>query len=83
MNCIEIAEKVSKEGCQVFRPRKGGGGYDAKSFFTGNKRGWVALDAFSAGAILAVYRVLSDEQKALYVRLSPVAAAKLAFKVVK
>jgi hypothetical protein len=84
MNAIEIAEKVVAEGAMVFRERVGEPGvYDAKPYFSGNKRGWIAMDSFSASAIVAVYKALNEQNKARFAALNPVTAAKVAFKFVK
>ena len=57
--------------------------YDCKPWFTGNKRGWVALDSFSASAIVAVYDALNEENKAKFGQLRIDRMAKVAFKFVK
>jgi hypothetical protein len=84
MTSIEVAQKVREEGVQLFRPTKGTPGqYDCKAFFTGSKRGWVALDSFSASAILAVYNALRPDLQEKYATWSPQRQATFAFKHVK
>jgi hypothetical protein len=83
MTSIEIAQRVHDHGVQLFRPRKNEPRqYDSKDFFTGSKRGWVALDAVSASAILAVHKALREDLKPRFEALSPQKQARLAFKFV-
>ncbi len=82
MTAIEVAQLVKEHGCQVFRPTKDQPGqYDAKPFYSGNKRGWVALDSFSASAILVVYNALNETNRASYTAIPLIGMAKLAFKL--
>jgi hypothetical protein len=84
MTGIEVARKVAAEGVHVFRPRKDAPGeYDAKPFFSGSKRGWVALDAFSASAIVAIYDKLNETNRAKYGAMPLQKMAVVAFKLVK
>lgn len=84
MTSIQVAQHVNDHGVQLFRPTKGKEGqYDVKDFFSGNKRGWIALDAFSASAILAVHKALKDELKPHFEACSPQKQARIAFKFVK
>lgn len=90
MKAIEVARKVVEtKGCHLFRAKKNAPGeYDAKPYFSGNKRGWVALDLFSASAVCTVYDKLSDENRAKYETMGAepnglVKMAKLAFKLIK
>lgn len=84
MKAIDVARLVKAEGCHVFRDRKDAPGeYDAKPFFTGSRKGWVALDAFSASAIVAVYDALNEKNRAHYETLPLVKMARVAFKLVK
>jgi hypothetical protein len=59
MTISEIAKDVVENGAVLIRPR-GIGEYDVKPLFTGSKRGWVVLDATTAGAITAVREALKD-----------------------
>lgn len=43
--------------------------YDAKELFTGSKRGWTALDLFTAQALCAVHGALSPEHHAKFDRM--------------
>lgn len=84
MKSIDVARLVKAEGVHVFRPRKDAPGeYDAKPFFTGSRRGWVALDVFSASAIVAVYEALNETNRAKFAGLPLVKAAHVAFKLIK
>lgn len=86
MTSIEVARQAKDNGAQLFRFRKGTEAqpqYDCKPIFTGNKRGWVLLDSFSASAIVAVYDKLSPENQAKYVRHPIYKMAEIAFKLCK
>ena len=84
MNSIEVVRKVLSDGCHVFRERRDEPGqYDAKPYFSGNKRGWTALDSFSASAIVAVYDALKPENQVKYVNLPIVKMAHVAMRLVK
>lgn len=68
MKISQIAKDVvSKHGAVLIRPRsengKWLGEYDVKPRFTGNKRGWIALDATTLNAINTVYEALADNPK--------------------
>lgn len=65
MTITEIATKVVAEHSAVLiRLRSGGKGevkqYDCKPMFTGRKHGWIALDAMTAQAIMAVRNALKN-----------------------
>lgn len=82
MNAIDTARLALKEGVQVFRPRKDAPGqYDVKPFFTGNKRGWVALDSFSASAIVAVHDNLNETNRAKFAALPLTKMVRVAFSI--
>lgn len=84
MTAIQAAQTAATEGCQLFRPRKDAPGeYDVKPYFTGRKSGWVALDSFSASAIVVVYNALNETNKVKFEGLSIQRMAALAFKFVK
>lgn len=84
MKAIDVARLAKAEGCHVFRERKGvPGEYDAKPFFTGSRKGWVALDSFSASAIVAVYDALNETNRAKYTAMPLTIMAGVAFKLVK
>jgi hypothetical protein len=84
MTGIEAARLATTEGCQVFRPRKDAPGeYDVKPYFTGRKGGWVALDSFSASAIIAVYDALNETNRTKFASLPIHKMATVAFKLVE
>lgn len=84
MTAIEVARTVTEQGCYLVRPRKDDPAqYDAKPYFTGSKRGWFALDSFSASAIVAVYEALNTTNRERFSKLSIPSMAKIAFKFVK
>ena len=83
MKPIEIAREVVNSGIMVTRPRKNAPGeYDAKPYFTGNHRGWTAVDAFTASAMCAVYDRLSEAAQAKYDTLSLGRAVDITWKLV-
>lgn len=81
---IEVAKKVVEEKqAHLFRARAGAPGeYDARPYGAGSKRGWIVLDGFSAGAIVAVYNGLNETNRARFAALELVKMAKVAFKLV-
>lgn len=71
MTTIEAAREALANGAQVIRPRKGDEEskpyqWDVKPYFGGNKRGWIALDSTTAGALVAVYDALKPEMQAKF-----------------
>ena len=83
MKPIQIAREVMDNGIMVARPRKNvPGEYDAKPYFTGNHRGWVAVDAFTASAMCAVYDRLSEQARAKFDTLSLTRAVDITWKLV-
>lgn len=72
MTIQDCARLAKTEGFQLIRYRKdsltqtGIAEYDCKPGFTGSKRGWVLLDSFTAGAIVAVFDALNEENKAKF-----------------
>lgn len=85
MTAIDTARLVVTEGVHVFRPRKDAPGeYDVKPYFCGRKGSdWVALDAFSASAIVQVYDALNEANRAKFAQLSIQRMAAVAFKFVR
>lgn len=85
MTAIDTARLVVAEGAHVFRPRKDAPGeYDVKPYFCGRKGGgWVALDAFSASAIVQVYDALNEVNRAKFAQMSIQRMTALAFKFCK
>ena len=59
MTITQIAKHVLDNGACLIRPREIGE-YDVKPLFTGNKRGWVVMDATTASAIHTVREALKD-----------------------
>lgn len=73
MSISEIITNQSEEhGCVLIRYRAnshketGTAQYDCKPMFTGNKRGWIALDITTASAMRAVYAALKPEHQAKF-----------------
>ncbi len=84
MTGIEVAQFVNDHGVSLFRRRKDAPlEYDVKPYFTGNKRGWVVLDHFTASAVLAVYKALDDQKKTVFETWSLQQQVKLAWKCVR
>lgn len=68
MTISEVAQTAVTNGAQLIRYRKdsvlsGVAQYDCKPYFTGSKRGWTAVDSFTASAIVAVNKALSPENQ--------------------
>ena len=65
----EIQKQCIDEGALMLRPRKlewvkgEPKQYDVKPLFTGNKKGWVMLDHFTASAMQTVYDALKPENQ--------------------
>ena len=84
MTAIQAAQVAATDGCQLFRSRKDAPGeYDVKPYFTGRKSGWVALDSFSASAIVAVWNGLNETNREKYAKLPIQRMAAVAFKLVE
>jgi hypothetical protein len=86
MTAIEVCRQAKENGAQLFRFRKGteqAPEYDCKPWATGNKRGWVILDSFSASAIVAVHDNLSPDNQTKYNKLPISKMAEIAFKLLK
>jgi hypothetical protein len=83
MTAIEAAKKVSVEStCHLVRPRKGEPTqYDAKPAFTGSKRGWFYLDAYTASAISKVHAALNESNRAKFEALPITRMASVAFRL--
>lgn len=64
MKALEICQKiVAEKSALCVRPTKGvPGEYDAKPW-VGSKRGWVAIDLFSASAFVSVHAALKPENQ--------------------
>lgn len=73
MTISAIAERSKTEGAQLIRVRErdesGNWQYDVKPLFTGKKKGWSILDAFTASAIAAVYKALNEANRAKFDRI--------------
>lgn len=88
-NGIEVARFVQTNGVAVFRPIVDKPGeYEAKEYFevSGNQRRkghWIALDAFSASAIVAVHDALNEANRKRFAKLPLVKMAHVSFKLVK
>lgn len=89
MTTIQACQKVLADGVALLRRReentmsadgKQVPQYDVKEAFSGKKKGWFYLDAFTASAIMAVYNALSDENKEKVVRIPITKMAEFAFK---
>ncbi|MCK9431585.1 MAG: hypothetical protein M0R00_01340 [Candidatus Omnitrophica bacterium] len=69
---MTASEIIKSEGLQLIRERKVEHAkgepwqYDVKEAFTGSKKGFVYLDAFTKNAMRTVYNAMKDEQKAIY-----------------
>ena len=85
MTFIECCQKTKAEGLQIIRPV----GEEFRDFesrtFTApptEGQGWVYLDAWTAGAVCAVYDALDDCRKAKLEKLPPMTAISLCWKMV-
>ncbi len=67
MVASEIIKRITEEkGCVLIRYREPISKpyqYDVKEPFTGNKKGWVIVDLFTASAMMTVYNALSEINK--------------------
>jgi hypothetical protein len=69
---MTASEIIKSEGLQLIRPRKAPHikgepwQYDVKEAFTGSKKGFVYMDAFTKSSMLAVYNALSEEHRARF-----------------
>lgn len=72
MTITDVAKKISQDGAVLIRYRKdsyketGTAHYDCKPMFTGSKRGWIAVDSMTAGAITAVFNALRPDLQAKF-----------------
>ncbi len=72
MTISEIVKQSQDSGAVLIRYRAnshketGTAQYDCKPMFTGSKKGWIALDVMTSGAILAVYNALNETQRAKF-----------------
>lgn len=86
MTFIECCQKARAEGLQIIRPTQAdSGNFEARAFTAPPQegRGWVYLDAWTAGAVCAVYDALDDSHKAHLEKLPPLAAINICWKLVK
>lgn len=88
MTISEVAQKAVTDGAQLVRYRKdsvlsGVAEYDCKPMFTGSKRGWTAVDSFTASAIVAFFKAASDENQAKLNNLPLGKLVSFCWKVVK
>jgi hypothetical protein len=66
------------------RPRKDAPGeYDCKDFFSGSKRGWVAVDSFTASAVVSVSDQLNETNRAKFHSLSLLRMVDVTWKLVR
>ena len=85
---MKASEIIKTEGIQLVRMKKiehkpgTPYQYDVKDAFTGSKKGFVYLDAFTKSAMLQVYNALNDNQKALYDNISMKRLVDFTWKVV-
>jgi hypothetical protein len=69
---MKASEIIKLEGLQLIRPRKVEHvkgepyQYDVKEAFTGKKKGFVYMDAFTKNAMRTVYNAMNPEQQAKY-----------------
>lgn len=69
---MTASEIIKSEGLQLIRERKMDHvkgepwQYDVKEAFTGSKKGFVYLDAFTKNAMRTVYNAMKDDMKAKY-----------------
>lgn len=84
MKGIEVARKVvAEKSAYLVRPMKGHEGqYDAKPW-SGNKRGWMFVDLFSASTLVAVYDAINAEDQAKLDSFELPKAIAIAFKLLK
>jgi hypothetical protein len=86
---MTISQILQNEGLVLIRPRKEkkekgeSWEYDVKEAFTGKKKGWVYLDAFTKSALRAVLNGLNDENKAKIDRLHITTLINFAWKHVE
>jgi hypothetical protein len=84
MTTIEAAQYVLDNGVSLMRQRKDAPDqFDVKEAFTGNKRGWFYMDAFTASAIVNVYKALNETNRAKYAALPLPKLITVTWKLVK
>jgi hypothetical protein len=78
---FEFCRVVRVGNCRI--DRRLNIGTNCKPYFTGKRKGWVALDSFSASAIVAVWDALTEVNREKYAKLHLVTMARVAFKLCK
>jgi len=69
---MKVSEIIKDEGIVLIRPSKKEWvkgqpiDYDVKEAFTGKKKGWCYLDAFTKSAMRQVYNALKPDKQAIY-----------------
>ena len=69
MLASETMEHVLKNGISLMRYRKKEYvkgqpiQYDVKEAFTGNKKGWVYIDAFTASAVSQIFKAINEKNQ--------------------
>jgi hypothetical protein len=70
MTIIEASRHVLSNGVSLLRLRKDSTDqFDVKEAFSGKKRGWFYLDAFTASAIVSVHDALNEQNRSKYLAL--------------
>ncbi len=83
MTIIQAAQHVKSNGCSLMRQRKDSAEFDVKEAFSGKKRGWFYMDAFTASAICAVYDALNEANRPKYAALPLPKLISVTWKLVK
>lgn len=87
MTIVEAARAVKTNGCKLLRLRKGEPvtpeQFDVKDAFSGKKKGWFYMDAFTASAIVAVYEGLNEQNRLKYLALPLPKLVNVTWKLVK
>ncbi len=85
MKAIDIFRAANAEhSAKLARPRKDcPGEYDARDYCeSGNKRGWMLIDATTANAVTRVHEALSPANQAKFENLSLLRMVDIAWKLV-
>lgn len=74
MTISVITQQAATEGAVLMRYRgksatTGNHEYDVKPLFTGKKKGWMIMDAFTASSVQAVYKSINEENRARFDRI--------------
>ncbi len=89
MTISEIVKQSQDSGAVLIRYRAnshketGTAQYDCKPMFTGSKKGWMLMDAFTASALLAVFNALKPESQARFDNIPLGKLVDFAWKQVK